>query len=92
MIPEKEVSDLKIIRNDCPKCGAVWINGKHTWRTGASSEGIQSELDLAGLICNTSYGGGDMCINPHKGCLGGQTWETRLSFLKENENHEKYYD
>ena len=84
MYPEKELSDLKLTRNECSKCGAIWINGKHIWSgTGASSEGTQSELDLAGLICNTSYGGGDLCINPQKGKLGGQTWKDRVSSYEE---------
>lgn len=94
MNSDREVSDLKLDRVECPKCGAVWLNGKHIWRgTGASSEGSQSELDLAGLVCNTSYGGGDVCINPQKGKVGGQTWKDRLSFLEKGEedyDHEQH--
>ena len=31
---EREFSDLKIDRKECPKCGATWINGQHMWHTG----------------------------------------------------------
>ena len=47
----QELSDLKLTRSECTKCGAVWINGQHVWRgTGNTTE--NSELDLAGLVCN----------------------------------------
>ena len=73
-----DFSDLKLEREECEKCGATWINGKHVWRgTGASSE--SSELDLAGLVCN-KYGN-DQCINPMKGTDGGQTWEYRAGYI-----------
>ena len=33
----KEMSDLKLDRKECPKCGAIWINGQHIWSgTGAT--------------------------------------------------------
>jgi len=79
MNSEREVSDLKLTRVECSKCGAIWINEKHIWG-GTGNKG--SELDLAGLVCNTSHGGGDACINPLKGKVGGQTWEDRLYFLE----------
>ena len=41
----KDLSELSLSRKECPKCGAVWINGKHYFATGASYDG--SELDLA---------------------------------------------
>ena len=59
----REFSDLTLSRAECPKCGAVWMNGQHTWATGAKG----SEEDLAGLVCNTL--GNYQCINPKKGCL-----------------------
>ena len=75
---DRDLSDLKIQRVECPKCGAVWLNGKHIWSgTGVSKEG--SELDLAGLVCNKL--GDQTCINPAKGKGGGDTWESRLSNL-----------
>ena len=38
-----------------------------------------SELDLAGLICNTL--GDENCINPIKGIEGGDTWEQRFAAI-----------
>jgi len=74
----KQVSDLKLQRTECEKCGATWINGTHVWRgTGNSSD--SNELDLAGLVCN-KYGN-DQCINPMKGKDGGQTWEYRAGYI-----------
>lgn len=70
---------LSMERRECSHCGAVWLNNKHYWYSG-SSDG-DSELNLAGLVCNTSYGGGEKCINPKKGMEGGQTWGKRLEFL-----------
>ena len=38
-----------------------------------------NELDLAGLVCNQVN---DLvCINPKKGCTGGDTWAKRAEFL-----------
>ena len=78
---ERELSDLKIARKECPKCGAIWLNGEHRW-SGTANKG--SELDLAGLVCN-NYGD-YTCINPMKGRDGGDTWAKRLEFL---DNHEE---
>jgi hypothetical protein len=75
---DNEFSDFKLERKECEKCGATWINGKHVFRgTGSSSE--NSELDLAGLVCN-KYGN-EQCINPKKGQEGGQTWEYRAGYI-----------
>jgi len=76
----KELSDLSIERKECPKCGAVWLNGQHIW-TGTGKKG--NELDLAGLVCNSVDD--DNCINPKKGMSGGDTWEKRLEFLEKSE-------
>lgn len=76
MSDEKELSNLKLERKECPKCGATWINGNHIWR-GTANEG--SELDLAGLVCNKL--GDNTCINPSKGIEGGTTWEYRSGFI-----------
>ena len=73
---EKEVSNLKLERKECPKCGAIWINGQHIWG-GTGNQG--SEEDLAGLVCNKL--GDERCINPKKGQDGGQTWEYRAGFI-----------
>jgi hypothetical protein len=73
---ERELSDFKLQRHECPKCKAVWINGEHRW-TGTGKPG--SELDLAGLVCN-KYGD-DTCINPRRGEGGGDTWEYRRGFV-----------
>ena len=68
---EREFSDLKIDRKECPKCGAIWINGQHMWHTGNKG----SEADLAGLVCNKL--GDAQCINPIRGDESGDTWEAR---------------
>ena len=74
----RELSDLKLDRKECEKCGATWINGQHVWRgTGNTSD--SSELDLAGLVCNKL--GNYQCINPMKGKEGGQTWEYRAGYI-----------
>ena len=73
---EKEVSNLKLERKECPKCGAIWINGQHIWG-GTGNQG--SEEDLAGLVCNKL--GDERCINPKKGQDGGQTWEYRSGYI-----------
>ena len=78
MTNDKELSDLKLERKECPKCGAIWINGEHRWATGA----IGNELDLAGLVCNKL--GDTQCINPVRGQDGGDTWAKRLEELEKN--------
>ena len=70
---DKELSDLSMQRKECPRCGAVWLNGQHMW-TGTGQKG--NELDLAGLVCNRVDDAN--CINPKKGMAGGDTWEKRL--------------
>lgn len=82
MTNDKELSDLSLSRKECPKCGAIWMNGKHTWATGAAG----SEIDLAGLVCNKL--GDTQCINPQKGVEGGDTWDKRMEDL-ENMGEEK---
>lgn len=79
-MPDKEMSDLSISRQECPKCGALWINGEHYW-AGTGKKG--NDLDLAGLVCNKL--GDYQCINPKKGEDGGDTWEKRFEDL---ENHD----
>ena len=73
----RELSDLKLERKECPKCGATWINGQHIWSgTGATG----NEDDLAGLVCNKL--GDHQCINPKKGSDKGDTWEARLAYME----------
>lgn len=79
MTNSKEVSDLKFSRLECPKCGALWMNGDHYW-SGTGKKG--NELDLAGLVCNKL--GDDTCINPCRGRTGGETWEDRLESLEKD--------
>ena len=59
MTNDKELSDLKLERKECPKCGAIWINGQHRW-SGTGAKG--NNLDLAGLVCNMMAD--TNCINP----------------------------
>ena len=78
----RELSDLSMDRDECPKCGATWINGQHYWNTGK----IGSEMDLAGLVCNNL--GDNTCINPLRGAEGGVTWKDRLASLDAIEKDE----
>ena len=81
MESSRQTSDLKLDRKECPKCGAVWLNGQHIW-TGTGKPG--NDLDLAGLVCNKL--GNEQCINPGKGLEGGVTWTERLTKLVEYES------
>ena len=76
MTADEKVSDLVIKRDQCPKCGAVWLNNRHVWATGNKGD----ELDLAGLVCNRANS--PDCINPKKGLEGGDTFEKRLNFIE----------
>lgn len=55
----------------CQRCGARWINDQLYWSTGKPG----SDLDLAGLVCNTAND--PNCLNPCKGTPGGDTWAKR---------------
>ena len=83
---DREFSDLRLERKECEKCGALWLNGIHHWRTGNKG----NELDLAGLVCNRVKS--SQCINPLKNCTGGDTWEKRAEFLGKFEEELKNYD
>jgi RNA polymerase sigma factor (sigma-70 family) len=65
---EREFSDLKLEREECEHCGAVWINGQHRWSTGCSSH--SSELDLAGLERGWRYLGEQVLL---PGKMDGRT-------------------
>ena len=77
MTDDRELSDLKLERKECPKCGAVWFNGQHYW-SGTGNKG--NELDLAGLVCNNL--GDNQCINPVRGQDGGDSWDKRMEDLE----------
>ena len=77
MTESKELSDLKLDRKECPKCGAIWLAGQHYW-SGTGAKG--NDLDLAGLVCNKL--GDVQCINPVKGQDGGDTWDKRMKDLE----------
>ena len=77
MAADEKASDLVMKREECPKCGAVWLNNRHVWSTGNKGD----ELDLAGLVCNKVDS--PQCINPKKGLEGGDTWADRFKFVKE---------
>ena len=76
---DKEVSDLTLSRVECPKCGAIWMNGQHYWSTGK----LGDEKTLSNLVCGLK----DFkeCINPqHKtGHIYGEkdTWQKRAGKL-----------
>ena len=77
MANDREFSDLTMTRAECPKCGALWINGQHYWSgTGA----LGDPHDLAGLVCNKL--GDHRCINPKRGSDTGDTWEKRAGFIE----------
>lgn len=62
----------------CTVCQACWIGPHLFWATGARG----NNLDLAGLVCNTDYGGTGRCANPARGRLGGDTWEQREAWIR----------
>jgi hypothetical protein len=84
MTNDKELSDLSLDRKECPKCGALWLNGQHYW-SGTGVKG--NDLDLAGLVCNKL--GDDRCINPCRGQEGGDTWAKRLEDLEQGEEEKQ---
>ena len=80
MESNKEFSDFSLKREECPKCGAVWLNGQHTWATGNKGD----EESLANLVCSqTPQVPG--CVNSKfkKGHVYGdkETWEKRANFI-----------
>jgi hypothetical protein len=77
---DKELSDLFLERKECPKCGAVWMNGQHYW-TGTGRVG--DEQDLSNLVCRIADH--PTCINPSytKGLVYSEkdTWEKRRTLI-----------
>jgi len=60
----------------CERCSACWIDGQHYWANGnRGTDGTQSELDLAAMVCNRF--GNELCINPSKDKPGGRGWQSR---------------
>jgi len=76
----KELSDLSIDRQECLRCGAIWLNGQHYW-SGTGKLG--DPHDLAGLVCNMVDD--KNCINPCKGSTSGVTWVDRWQKLEKLE-------
>lgn len=79
---DKELSDLKLERKECPKCGAIWLNGQHIWNgTGAKGD----EEVLNNLVCSKFRDG--TCINPKardEMYANKDSWAKRLSHLEKN--------
>lgn len=80
MSDNRELSDLSIRRDECPVCGAVWINGQHTWLgTGKAGD----EETLSNLVCGIKND--PKCINskhiPGNTYKGKDTWESRRGIL-----------
>ena len=77
---EKEVSDLSLKRDECPRCKAIWLNGRHTW-SGTGCRG--DEETLHNLVC--SKVNDPKCINKSykKGHIyqNKDTWEKRRTFI-----------
>ena len=46
-------------REECPRCGLLWLNGQHYWYTGR----IGNERDLSNLVCGQKDFSD--CINPN---------------------------
>jgi len=78
---DKELSDLSFNREECPKCGAVWLNGNHIWRTGNKG----NEETLHNLVC--SKVNDPQCINKKykRGSVyeKADSWEKRSKFIEE---------
>ena len=76
---DKEVSDLTSTRVECPRCGAIWLNGQHYWKTGVKGD----DETLSNLVCGQKDF--DDCINPsHKtGHIYGEadSWEKRAKII-----------
>jgi len=72
-------SDLSLKRDECPRCGAVWLNGQHYWSTGH----VGNEKDLSNLVCGQKDF--NDCINPlhKKGHIYGEadSWEKRARLI-----------
>ena len=84
MEQSKELSDLTLSREECPKCGALWLGGQHYW-TGTAKMG--DPHDLAGLVCNQMFkykSGVVKCINPCVGSDSGQTWRHQTELNNED--------
>ena len=68
-----------MIRQECEKCGAVWLDGQHYWHTGAKG----ATKTLSNLVCGIAES--PLCINPDhkKGHIYGEadTWEKRRAFI-----------
>ena len=83
LMSDKQVSDLKIDRVECPKCGTHLVEQyQHTWSTGMKGD----EETLSNLVC--SIKDSFQCINPKhkKGHIYGDkdTWDKRKKFIDQH--------
>lgn len=80
MDDQREVSDFSLKREECSKCGAVWLNGQHIW-LGTGKVGDPEVL--SNLVCTTVNS--PDCINKSykKGHIYGEkdTWAKRKAFI-----------
>ena len=78
---DKQVSDFSIKRVECSVCGAIWLNGQHTWSTGRHGD----EETLSNLVCGIKND--PKCINSKhiKGHIYGEkdTWEKRSRVINQ---------
>lgn len=80
---ERETSDFSMKRDECPRCGAIWLNGVHTW----GGTGIKGDEEtLHNLVCNTVND--PQCINKKykKDHIykNKDTWSERKAFIDSN--------
>ena len=77
---DKKQSNFSLETKECPKCGAIWLNGRHYW-TGTGRVG--DTKTLSNLVCGLVES--RHCINPDhkKGHIYGEkdTWEKRSQFI-----------
>ena len=77
---DKELSYLSVERKECPRCKAVWLNGRQYW----SGTGIPGDPEtLSNLVC--SMVNDSQCINPaykegHT-YADKDTWGKRKAFI-----------
>jgi len=65
---------------ECPVCGAKWIDGQLYWATGRPG----SNLDLNALVCRgLAPEKAKGCINPSKGKDGGIGWKERMEKMQD---------
>ena len=77
---DKKLSNLSVERKECPRCKAVWLNGRQYW-SGTGKPGDPETL--SNLVCGLVED--PKCINPSlkKGHIYGEkdTWKKRSKFI-----------